>query len=85
MLKERKTLVLVLRESPYSLVQHREHGGGHPRGRLGHARPRPSFYSKPDGTTALLDTVTARILDQLGIDNALMKRWTGRHLREESS
>ena len=37
----------------------------------------PSFYSAPADRTALLDTVTARILDQLGIDNTLMRRWTG--------
>ena len=40
----------------------------------------PSFYSNPVGRTALLDTVTARILDQLDIDNALMKRWAGRNV-----
>ena len=37
----------------------------------------PSFYSHPKDRAALLDTVTARILDQLGIDNDLMYRWDG--------
>ena len=37
----------------------------------------PSFYSAPEGVEQLLDTVTARVLDQLGIDNDRMRRWTG--------
>lgn len=77
LLKEGRTVLLVLRESPYSLVHVRnmklflEAGG-----RLMPASP--SFYSGPDSIEALLDTVVARVLDQLGIDNALMKRWAGR-------
>ena len=37
----------------------------------------PSFYSHPEDRTALLDTVVARVLDQLGVDNSLMVRWEG--------
>jgi 4-hydroxy-3-polyprenylbenzoate decarboxylase len=37
----------------------------------------PSFYSAPQTLDGLLDTVTARILDQLGVPNDLMRRWTG--------
>jgi len=76
MLKERRKLICVLRESPYSLVLTRnmvtvtEAGGVI-------LPASPSFYSHPKDRTALLDTVTARILDQLGIDNDLMKRWSG--------
>ena len=78
MLKERKPLVLVLRESPYSLVQLKNMVAVTQAGAL--VMPAsPSFYSKPDGMTAFLDTVTARILDQLGIDNSLMTRWAGLH------
>lgn len=78
MLKERKKLVLVLRESPYSLVQLRNMVAVTEAGAL--VMPAsPSFYSKPEGMTAFLDTVTARLLDQLGIDNELMKRWDGLH------
>lgn len=81
MLKERKPLVLVLRESPYSLVQLKNMVAVTQAGAL--VMPAsPSFYSKPDGMTAFIDTVTARILDQLGIDNALMTRWAGLHRGE---
>ncbi len=83
MLKERRPLILVLRESPYSLVQLRNMVAVAEAGAL--VMPAsPSFYSKPDGMTAFLDTVTARILDQLGIDNTLMTRWAGLHRKENT-
>jgi 4-hydroxy-3-polyprenylbenzoate decarboxylase len=77
MLKERKKLVLVLRESPYSLIHLRNMTAVTEAGAM--VMPAsPSFYSGPQTFEQLLDTVTARILDQLGIDNALMRRWNGR-------
>lgn len=77
MLKERKTLVLVLRESPYSLVHLRNMVAVTEAGAL--VMPAsPSFYSGPETMEQLVDTVTSRILDHLGIDNDLMRRWTGR-------
>jgi len=76
MLKERRTLVLVLRESPYSLVHLRNMVAVTEAGAV--VLPAsPSFYSAPTGVGALLDTVTARVLDHLGIDNDLMRRWRG--------
>lgn len=77
MLKERRKLVMVLRESPYSLVLARNMVTVTEAGAV-ILPASPSFYSHPEDRTALLDTVTARILDQLGIDNDLMKRWTGK-------
>lgn len=77
MLKERRKLVLVLRESPYSLV-HIENMGAVTRAGAVVLPASPSFYSDPADRTALLDTVTSRILDQIGIDNDLMRRWNGR-------
>lgn len=77
MLKERRPLVLVLRESPYSLVHVRNMAAVIEAGAV--VMPAsPSFYSRPEGIDGLLDTVVARALDQLGVDNTLMKRWTGR-------
>ncbi|MEN0065620.1 MAG: UbiX family flavin prenyltransferase [Myxococcota bacterium] len=75
-LKERRKLVIVLRESPYNLVHLRNMVAVTEAGAV--VMPAsPSFYSAPKDLNALLDTVTARILDQLGIDNQLMHRWTG--------
>jgi len=77
MLKERKRLVLVLRESPYSLVHTRNMSAAIEAGAV--VMPAsPSFYSRPEGVDGLLDTVVGRALDQLDIDHALMRRWTGR-------
>jgi 4-hydroxy-3-polyprenylbenzoate decarboxylase len=76
MLKERRKVVLVLRESPYNLVHLRNMVAVTEAGAL--VMPAsPSFYSHPADITALVDTVTARILDQIGVPNDLMRRWTG--------
>ena len=77
MLKERRPLVLVVRESPYSLIHLRNMVAVTEAGAMV-IPASPSFYSAPAGVTELLDTVTARVLDQLGVDNKLMRRWTGR-------
>ena len=77
MLKERRPLVMVLRESPYSLVHLRNMVALTEAG--GVVMPAsPSFYSRPASTEALLDTVVSRALDLLGVDNTLSPRWSGR-------
>lgn len=76
MLKERRPLVVVLRETPLSLIHIRNMEQLVLAG--GILMPAsPSFYSRPTTIEAVLDTVVARALDHLGIDNHLMKRWTG--------
>jgi 4-hydroxy-3-polyprenylbenzoate decarboxylase len=76
MLKERRKLVLVVRESPYHLVMLRNMVAATEAGAL--VMPAsPSFYSGPKDMGQLVDTVVARVLDHLGVDNALMERWTG--------
>ncbi len=76
MLKERKKLLLVVREMPYSLVLLRAMTTVTEAGGL--VLPAsPSFYSAPADRTELLDTVTARVLDHLGFDNDLVTRWSG--------
>lgn len=76
MLKERRRLVLVVRESPYNLIHLRNMAAVVEAGAV--VMPAsPSFYSGASDLWTLVDTVVARLLDQVGIDNALMKRWTG--------
>jgi 4-hydroxy-3-polyprenylbenzoate decarboxylase len=77
MLKERRPVVLVLRETPYSLI-HLKNMVAVTEAGATIMPASPSFYSNPADMTALVDTVVARALDHLGIDNALMKRWNGR-------
>ena len=76
MLKERRKLVLVLRETPLSLVHARAMTQVIEAGAF--LMPAsPSFYSNPRTIDELVDTVVARVLDRLGLPNDLMKRWTG--------
>ena len=76
MLKERKPLVLCLRESPYSLVHVRNMAQLIEAGAT--VMPAsPNFYSKPQGMDDLVDSVVGRVLDQLGIDNDVCQRWEG--------
>jgi 4-hydroxy-3-polyprenylbenzoate decarboxylase len=76
MLKERRRLVLVLRETPISLVHARAITQAIEAGAF--VMPAsPSFYSGPRTIDQLVDTVVARVLDRLGVPNELMKRWDG--------
>jgi 4-hydroxy-3-polyprenylbenzoate decarboxylase len=73
-LKEGRRLVLVPRETPLSSI-HLENLL-----RLRNAGATilfaaPGFYHGPETIDDLVDFVVARCLDQLGIDNALVKRW----------
>jgi 4-hydroxy-3-polyprenylbenzoate decarboxylase len=76
MLKERRKLVLVVRETPISLVHARAMTQAIEAGAF--VMPAsPSFYSGPRTVADLVDTVVARVLDRLGLPNELMKRWDG--------
>ena len=74
MLKERRRLVLVFRETPLSTI-HLENMLSVTRAGAVVLPASPSFYSKPQTLDALLDTVVGRVLDQVGIPNKLMPRW----------
>jgi 4-hydroxy-3-polyprenylbenzoate decarboxylase len=74
MLKEKKKLVLVPRETPLNLVQIRNMELLLLAGAT-ILPANPSFYSRPATIQELADTVVARVLDHLGIDNKLSPRW----------
>jgi len=76
MLKEKRKLVLVLRETPISLVHARAMTQVIEAGAV--VMPAsPSFYSGARTVDDLVGTVVARVLDRIGLPNDLMKRWTG--------
>ncbi len=76
MLKEKRRLLLVVRETPYSLVMLRNMVTVAEAGAM--VMPAsPSFYSAPTHIPQLLDTVVARILDRIGVENEAMRRWDG--------
>jgi 4-hydroxy-3-polyprenylbenzoate decarboxylase len=74
MLKERRKLLLVVRESPLSQI-HLENMLAITRAGAVVLPAAPSFYSRPATMDALLDTVVSRVLDQLGLQNDLAPRW----------
>ncbi|MEW6444826.1 MAG: flavin prenyltransferase UbiX [Pseudomonadota bacterium] len=73
-IKERRDLILVPREAPFSAI-HLEHMLA--LARLGAVilPPNPGFYHRPQTIQDLVDFVVARILDHLGVPHALMARW----------
>lgn len=73
-LKERRPLVLLTRETPLSLI-HLENMRRAVMAGATVMPPCPAFYAKPKTVDELVDATVARLLDQLGIDNDLMRRW----------
>lgn len=74
MLKERRRLVLVPRETPLNLIHLRNLELLHLAGAT-LLPANPSFYSRPATVEAVADTVVARVLDHLGIPHHLLPRW----------
>jgi 4-hydroxy-3-polyprenylbenzoate decarboxylase len=75
-LKERRRLVLLARETPLTLVHLRnmvtitEMGGVI-------FPPVPAFYAKLDSLDAMIGQTVGRVLDLFGIDSPLVRRWSG--------
>lgn len=75
-LKERRKLILVPRETPWSLIHARNAVTVIEAGAI-LLPASPSFYSRPADIAALVDTVANRILDHLGLPPADARRWGG--------
>lgn len=73
-LKERRKLILVPRETPWSLIHARNAVALLEAGAV-LLPASPSFYSRPQSVEAVADTVVSRILDQLGVENPVAFRW----------
>lgn len=76
MLKERRPLILMVRETP--LHQ------GHLRNMLALSRmgaviapPMPAFYTRPETIAEIVDQSVGRVLDLLGLSDPETKRWSG--------
>ncbi|HRH82372.1 MAG TPA: flavin prenyltransferase UbiX [Thiobacillaceae bacterium] len=74
MLKERRPLVLVPRETPFSLIHLRNMT------QLAEAGAtilpaNPGFYHRPESVAQLVDFIVARVLDQLAVPHHLVARW----------
>ncbi|MFP3979504.1 flavin prenyltransferase UbiX [Marinobacter sp. KMM 10035] len=73
-LKERRQLILVTRESPYSQV-HLENMLKLTQMGAVIMPASPGFYHRPESIEDLVDFIVARILDHLGLPQDLMPRW----------
>jgi flavin prenyltransferase len=73
-LKERKKLILVPRETPLSLVHVKNFELLIQAGAL-IIPANPSFYTRPQTVEQVVDTVVARVLDHLGVPQQLAPRW----------
>jgi len=74
MLKERRTLVVVPRETPLSVI-HLENLAQLARAGAVVLPAMPSFYAKPQTLDDAIDTVVGRVLDHLGVVHDLVRRW----------
>ena len=73
-LKEKKRLILVPRETPLSLVHVKNFELLLQAGAT-LLPANPSFYAQPETVQDVADTVVARVLDHLGVANSLAPRW----------
>lgn len=73
-LKERRQLILVPREAPYSEI-HLEHMLKLTRMGAVVIPASPGFYHRPQSVEDMVDFVVARILSQLGLEQSLLPRW----------
>jgi 4-hydroxy-3-polyprenylbenzoate decarboxylase len=73
-LKERRPLVVVPRETPLSAI-HLENMLRLARAGAVVLPAAPGFYHRPESIDALVDFIVARILDQLGVEHAIGRRW----------
>jgi 4-hydroxy-3-polyprenylbenzoate decarboxylase len=74
MLKERRPLVLVPRETPLSAI-HLQNMLRLSRAGAVILPAAPGFYNRPQTVQELVDFIVARVLDQLGVEHALVRRW----------
>jgi 4-hydroxy-3-polyprenylbenzoate decarboxylase len=73
-LKERRPLVLVPREAPFSLVQLRNLTACAEAGAV-ILPAMPAFYTRPRTLQDAVDFVVGRVCDQLGVEHELFQRW----------
>lgn len=75
-LKEGLKLLIVAREAPLSAI-HLENLLKLARLGVAILPPVPAFYTKPLTVDDIVDNIVGRVLDRLGVDNGLTKRWSG--------
>ncbi len=75
-LKERKKLVLLARETPLNLAHIRNMLAATEMGAI-IAPPVPAFYARPQNLEQMIDHTLGRVLDLFDLDTGRIKRWSG--------
>lgn len=76
-LKERRRLVLMVRETPFNLAHIRNMESVTLMGGIVFP-PVPAMYQRPQSVAEIVDHTVARLLDQFGIEHTLAPEWHGR-------
>ena len=83
-LKERRRVVLMLRETPLHLGHIKSMQAVTEAGAIVYP-PVPAFYTHPTSLDDMVDHTLGRVLDLFGIDLNLVRRWTGEMRRPKTS
>jgi 4-hydroxy-3-polyprenylbenzoate decarboxylase len=75
-LKERRRLVLMVRETPFNLAHLRNMTAVTEMGGVIFP-PLPAFYHRPASIDQLVDDTVERVIELLGLSSAQPRRWTG--------
>jgi 4-hydroxy-3-polyprenylbenzoate decarboxylase len=73
-LKERRSLVLVPRETPLNVVQLKNMTACVEAGAV-ILPAMPAFYTRPQTLSDVIDFIVGRVCDQLGVEHNLLRRW----------
>ena len=84
MLKERRRLVLMVRETPFNLAHLRNMTAVTEMGGIIYP-PLPALYQKPQSIEEMVDHTTGRVLDLFGIQQTLAPQWQGIKLQRADS
>lgn len=82
MLKERRKLVLMVRETPFNLAHLRNMTAVTEMGGIVFP-PLPALYQKPRDITEMVDHTVGRVMDQFGMAQSLAPQWQG--LRQQAA
>jgi flavin prenyltransferase len=81
-LKERRRVVLMLRETPLHIGHIRSMASVTEAGAIVYP-PVPAFYSRPNSLSEMVDHTLGRVLDLFDIDLRLVRRWSGKKERSK--
>ena len=76
MLKERRRLILMVRETPFNLAHLRNMTAVTEMGGIVFP-PLPALYQRPQTVSEMVDHTVGRVLDMLSIEQTLAPEWTG--------